>query len=160
MSEGGPRSPSRLSSLAVELGLRAMTALFFSAFVVQALHAYLRSERIVLLLLVLAEALNVVLIIIARIPFVRSSRPIDVLVTLVATYYFLFFRFSDGVPLLPSPVPALIQSIGIGLQLYAKYTLGRSFGLLPANRGVVDRGPYRIVRHPIYLSYCIGYLGF
>ena len=42
----------------------------------------------------------------------------------------------------------------------AKVVLGRSFGLLPAQRGLVTAGPYRIVRHPIYFGYLIGHIGF
>ena len=41
-----------------------------------------------------------------------------------------------------------------------KITLGRSFGLMPANRGVVSSGVYRIVRHPIYLGYLITHVAF
>ena len=36
-----------------------------------------------------------------------------------------------------------------------KLSLGRSFGLMPANRGVVSTGMYRLVRHPIYLGYLV-----
>jgi protein-S-isoprenylcysteine O-methyltransferase Ste14 len=31
-------------------------------------------------------------------------------------------------------------------------TLGRSFSIFPARRAIVARGPYRVVRHPIYLA--------
>jgi len=50
--------------------------------------------------------------------------------------------------------------LAVALQLHGKITLGRSFGLLPANRGVVDRGPYGLIRHPIYLSYVLQHAAF
>jgi protein-S-isoprenylcysteine O-methyltransferase Ste14 len=40
-------------------------------------------------------------------------------------------------------------------------TLGRSFGFAAADRGVVTRGIYTVVRHPMYASYLLlesGYL--
>ncbi len=46
------------------------------------------------------------------------------------------------------------------MQLFAKLSLGRSFGLLPANRGVVSTGAYRFVRHPIYAGYLLSEIGF
>jgi len=39
--------------------------------------------------------------------------------------------------------------------IISKVTIGRSFGIAPANRGVVARGPYNIVRHPIYAGYLL-----
>jgi protein-S-isoprenylcysteine O-methyltransferase Ste14 len=39
-------------------------------------------------------------------------------------------------------------------------TLGKRFGVRPALRGLVTGGPYRVVRHPLYLSYVIAGIGF
>ena len=49
---------------------------------------------------------------------------------------------------------------GIVFQVICKLTLRRSFGLAPANRGLVVAGPYKLVRHPIYASYLINQTGF
>ena len=37
--------------------------------------------------------------------------------------------------------------------------LGRCFGVLPEARGLVTRGPYRLVRHPVYLGELAASLG-
>ena len=41
-----------------------------------------------------------------------------------------------------------------------KLSLGRSFGLMPANRGIVSTGLYRLVRHPIYMGYLVTHVAF
>lgn len=80
--------------------------------------------------------------------------------TAVATFYFLFVNLNYAVVLLPAWITGAIQSIAIIWQIIAKLYLGRSFGLMPANRGVVTSGPYKVVRHPIYLGYFINHIGF
>ena len=50
--------------------------------------------------------------------------------------------------------------LGLYVQISAKVILGRSFGLIAANRGIKVAGPYRIVRHPIYAGYIITHVGF
>jgi protein-S-isoprenylcysteine O-methyltransferase Ste14 len=53
-----------------------------------------------------------------------------------------------------------LMVFGIQLQLVAKASLLRSFGLVAANRGIATRGLYRFVRHPVYVSYFITHVGF
>jgi protein-S-isoprenylcysteine O-methyltransferase Ste14 len=48
-----------------------------------------------------------------------------------------------------------ISALGLLVVIAGKMSLGRSFGLMPANRGIVSSGLYRFVRHPIYLGYLI-----
>jgi protein-S-isoprenylcysteine O-methyltransferase Ste14 len=38
--------------------------------------------------------------------------------------------------------------------------LGRSFGSVAANRGIVHRGPYAVVRHPLYAGYFFIQIGY
>jgi len=65
-----------------------------------------------------------------------------------------------GAPFLPINVIAVIFLVGIMLQVATKVNLNRSFGIVPANRGVVTTGFYRLVRHPVYASYFIGHVAF
>ena len=59
-----------------------------------------------------------------------------------------------------------LYTAGVGLQLAgevlafsATLALGRSFGVVAANRGVQISGPYRFVRHPIYAGYALALIG-
>jgi protein-S-isoprenylcysteine O-methyltransferase Ste14 len=54
-----------------------------------------------------------------------------------------------------------LQLVGVALAVLSLAALGRSFGFVAADRGLVTRGPYSVVRHPIYASYVLiqcGYL--
>ena len=50
-------------------------------------------------------------------------------------------------------VPGLIvQALGLVGLIIALSSLGRSFGIAPADRGLVTTGLYRYVRHPLYAT--------
>lgn len=49
----------------------------------------------------------------------------------------------------------LLSLCSVGMAVWAIAYLGRSFAVTVAVKKVVVRGPYRLVRHPIYLSYLL-----
>jgi protein-S-isoprenylcysteine O-methyltransferase Ste14 len=59
----------------------------------------------------------------------------------------------------PSSVPATVTSVILVLAallaLASIVALDRSFGLRPARRRLVTRGPYAAIRHPLYASYIV-----
>jgi protein-S-isoprenylcysteine O-methyltransferase Ste14 len=60
----------------------------------------------------------------------------------------------------PETLTIAISAFGLMIVVLGKLSIGRSFGLAPANRGIVSTGLYRFVRHPIYLGYLITHVGF
>jgi protein-S-isoprenylcysteine O-methyltransferase Ste14 len=56
-------------------------------------------------------------------------------------------------------VSSVIVIVGTLFTIWSLATLGRCFGLFPEVRGLVLRGPYRLVRHPVYLGELVSALG-
>lgn len=54
----------------------------------------------------------------------------------------------------------VVEIIGVTFTQVSRLYLGRRFGLLPANRGIVSTGPFRLVRHPIYSGWLVLTIGF
>ncbi|HKD46954.1 MAG TPA: methyltransferase [Rhizomicrobium sp.] len=57
-------------------------------------------------------------------------------------------------------VGTALVSLSAFLSLAALYSIGRLFGVRPALRGLTTIGPYRFVRHPMYLAYFIADIGY
>jgi protein-S-isoprenylcysteine O-methyltransferase Ste14 len=70
----------------------------------------------------------------------------------------LYLRYVPGWPA-SQGAGDLLVSAGAVLSLASLLALGRRFGIRPALRSLATSGPYRIVRHPIYLSYLIADVG-
>jgi protein-S-isoprenylcysteine O-methyltransferase Ste14 len=54
-----------------------------------------------------------------------------------------------------------LELFGVALSQISRVYMGRSFGILPGNRGIISKGPFALVRHPIYAGWfvlTVGYL--
>jgi len=54
---------------------------------------------------------------------------------------------------------SIVVLLGTVFTIWSLAVLGRCFGLFPEVRGLVLRGPYRFVRHPVYLGEVVAALG-
>lgn len=165
MNQFGNSSAAKMPSAdrrsAAEFILRGLTATAIGAFAISAISHWLAAPtRITLLLMVIANCFTTGLALVARAPAQRDWRPAALLCSLGGTYGCIAYNLNPGAQIVPEFVGALLQIGGIGWQLFAKISLQRSFGILPANRGVVSRGAYQFVRHPMYLGYFLTDLGF
>ena len=71
----------------------------------------------------------------------------------------IYLRWSPGLVAWPAAGLVLV-TLAAGLSLVTLLTLGRLFGVRPALRGLATSGPYRFVRHPMYLSYLLADIGY
>ena len=139
---------------------RAMIVVLFTMLSINLLGDFLRTGHVTGLLLLAGESLVVVLTVVRRkAMYVDRSVAAGVL-TLLSVAGPPMLRASDVNSMVPDVVTAMVSAIGLGLVVVGKMALGRSFGLVPANRGVVVRGPYTFVRHPIYTGYLITHVAF
>jgi protein-S-isoprenylcysteine O-methyltransferase Ste14 len=113
-----------------------------------------------ILLLLLSESLVVLFILLRRPTRDISRRPADWALGVAGTLLPLTAVAPEGDPLAPLALCAGLMGAGFLLQLWAKLTLRRSFGVVAANRGVKASGPYALIRHPMYGGYALTHVGF
>jgi len=155
-----PRT-SFFSGISLRAGLENVAVgSLFTVFALSAFVTWRQTGQIQMLLLAVQEALLIGMVITRRRTRDVSRSWQDTLIALIWTAAPLFQRAGGWT------LPALeqigfgIQILGLGLAIFATASLGRSFGILAANRGVKTNGLYRLVRHPLYGSYLFSYLGF
>ena len=70
-----------------------------------------------------------------------------------------YLRWVPGNPAWPACGLVLV-TIAAFLSFASLLSLGRWFGVWPALRGLATGGPYRLVRHPMYLAYVLADIGY
>lgn len=102
-------------------------------------------------------ALFVLTMLIRRSPVRISSDPWFWAVAGIYSYYNLLIAglLRGGVAVVPAQLINALAVLGVWISIFARLSLGRNIGLIPAQRKVVTSGIYRYVRHPIYSGYFI-----
>ena len=103
------------------------------------------------------ETVVAVLYIVRRTSVATSHEPIAWAATIIGVFGPTLMRSTTGGA---GTAPLVAQLAGAAFAVVSLLYLGRSFGLVAANRGIVARGPYRLVRHPAYLGYLVVQIGY
>ncbi len=147
-------------SVGSDLAARAMVGGLFVMLSINLLTDFVHTQRVTGLLLLVSESLVVVLTIARRRASIVDRSPSAAVATAVSLAGPPLLRTADGLGLMPDLSTAVVSAVGLIFVIAGKLTLGRSFGIAPANRGVVIAGPYAFVRHPIYAGYVVTHVAF
>lgn len=134
-------------------------ATVFAFFAYRMIQAYVVTGSSVTLVYMVDQLVVLVFILIRRAPKELSLRVDDWLVGFGGTLFAILISAPSGLPMAPPVVVFGFLTLGFAIHVAAKFALRRSFGVVAANRGVKASGPYRIVRHPMYLGYVVSQIG-
>ncbi len=119
-------------------------------------------------LLLAFDLLVALLLLVSRPAPKPPERVSHIVLPLLSTFSYLGFGLAGALPawahsprLLPPlgiwgvVVPELLVVLAYALSLSALFYLRRSFAIFVEVRSLVRRGPYRVIRHPMYLGYVL-----
>lgn len=133
-----------------------MLALLWAVFLYANLSAYIEHPRLTILLFVLTQTEFIIFLLIRSTPVAISKNWNDYLIAIAGTFVVLLFQ-----PVTYSMVYGdFFIYTAVIFEIIAYLSLNTSTGIAPANRGVKTRGLYKFVRHPIYASYILLYVGY
>lgn len=154
-----PRSPR--SILALRLTLNLVAAFGATLFLRAGIEYYQRTHSLIGAVFVAEEMWVVVAYLVRRPARLLTQRRLDWLLAFGGTIGGVLLRPSGAHPHWGVVAGLDVQLIGLVICVASFAALGRSFGFAAADRGLKVRGPYALIRHPIYASYFflqVGYL--
>jgi protein-S-isoprenylcysteine O-methyltransferase Ste14 len=156
---GNPVQEKRILAGLLSVLSRVLPSAYFAIVCFGFWNNFVQTGKWTSLLWMLSEGLIILLLVFRRESRRLSRHPWDWIVAIGGSFSVLLVR-PTATAIASEFICVLLQFAGTVFEIYAKIVLGRSFGIVPADRGIVVGGPYRIVRHPIYLGYFVTHIGF
>jgi protein-S-isoprenylcysteine O-methyltransferase Ste14 len=158
MASDGRKMHSRTAKV---LGGNLLGAAFAAYLLWPNLEFFLRTHAPMAAVFVLQQVWVGAIFLIRRAPRSASHHPLDWVAAYGGWLTGLLVRPGAGYALPFAPALGLpMQCLDLAIWTWAFANLARSYGIVPADRGLVTSGPYRFVRHPLYASYMVGGLGY
>lgn len=136
-----------------DVGEKLLFAVIFGYFFIEFSSAFTENPNIITALYLVDQTIIILFLLFRRPAQQMSRRPLDYLTAGAGTLLPLLAVPLSGQAVVPLAVCFILAVAGILLHLGAKLSLRRSFGIVAADRGIKVEGPYRLVRHPMYLGY-------
>ncbi|MDX6523971.1 MAG: hypothetical protein QOI17_1484 [Gaiellales bacterium] len=153
------------TSFVFRIGARVLPASLFAIVALLNLHTAITADgsgtRIHQLLSAILWGMFAALVVVRPVPLRRGSNVSGILAALGAQAGVLVLGVvaGDSGSGLVLAVSNVVLAAGLVFAIASLAFLGRCFGVLPDVRGLVTRGPYRLVRHPLYLGELTAVLG-
>jgi protein-S-isoprenylcysteine O-methyltransferase Ste14 len=150
--------PARLTAgagRAVRIGVNLAGAAGAAMFAVASGEFFLHTHRLIGAVFLAEQLWFVIAFVIRRPPAASSWRAGDWILACCGTFGGVLLRPAGLHPSWGVAAGLGLQLAGLAICLASLVALGRSFGFVAADRGLVTHGPYAIVRHPVYAAYII-----
>ena len=155
-----PGGLSARTTRVVRVTLNLVGAAGAALFALATVRYFLRTHALIGAAFVIEQTWIVVAYLVRRPARSVSRRLDDWLLAFAGTFGGVLFRPTTAHPHWGAVAGLVVQIVGLVLCVWALRALGRSFGFAAADRGLVRRGPYAVVRHPVYASYFLLQLGY
>jgi protein-S-isoprenylcysteine O-methyltransferase Ste14 len=120
----------------------------------------MQTHRLIGAVVVIEQSWVVVAYLVRRPPRAVTRRLSDWLLAFGGTFGVVLLRPDGAHPQWGVTLGLGMQLVGLLICIVSFLSLGRSFGFSAADRGLVTRGPYAVVRHPIYGAYLLLQVGY
>ena|SRR5215469_5986966 len=115
-----------------------------------------------LIVSVFNTSICILTMVIRRPPKRVTPNPWYWLLAFVASYWlvFIIFLLQGGRPVVANWITDSLAILGLLVMVWARVSLGRNIGFVPAQRELVSTGAYACMRHPIYTAILLSYVAF